>query len=1155
MTIKHPDIMYFRNVCRRLPVVAALLCVLPLFAHDPAKYAANSALAEGNWGKVKVERTGIQFVSAASLRKMGFNDPTKVNAYGFGGRILPDELKADDPDDLPLLPTVKSAAGIWFFGHNHIRWEKSYTQLGFSHRMQPYAEESWYFISDRQADAIELPRAFSPATCTAETDVFTQTLLHENDIMHPSTSGRIYLGEDLRNAKTRKIDFTLTDKAADEFRFTVAAGTKTAKNSTLTVTPPAGTPTKVEIQKASNKAGDIDDKYYMIWASGTGKGESSSEQLSLELSYDVSGAVRFANLDYLELAYTRKLRLRDSQLYFPLYLNAGTRVTVSGAEAGMRIWDVTDHTRPLEVEFSRENNLARFNAPAGYHEYVAFVPEKGGYAATDPVRVENQNLHSLNTPDMLIISPAEYLSASNTLADHHREHDGFTVHVLTPEVIYNEFSSGTPDVGAFRRLLKMWYDRGKAPSADSDEPRGRIGYCLIMSRPTYDNKMLMEATRNAGYPRVPIWQSPNSGSGESSYPCDDVIAMLEDFEKSSDPMQPDSFNMDEEPVSIAIGRMPVTSADEARTVVKKYIDYVTAPGTGSWRNRIMCIADDKDRYDHFDQTESMISIFSKTQTANRFSIEKLYLDAYERVKGQTGNTFPEAKERMLRLWNEGVNIITYIGHANPVELTHEKLLEWPDIQSFSNKNLPFLYAATCEFARYDQDSPSGAEVLWSNPQGGIIATICPSRSVYIGPNGKFSNKIGTYLFDDSLDGKGARIGDILNAAKNTVGSDGSNKRRFVIVGDPAMRLRIPENVAEVTEIDGTATGSHTDDIVIPARGRAEIKGIVRNHDGVVDSDFNGHIEVVLYDSERVVETTPDPETDITRFFNDRSTILYRGITKVAAGEWSATLLLPEEIEGVYSNAKISLYAYSDKAREAHGYFSDFYVFGYNEDAPADDKGPEIHYFALNREDSGQGAVVHTSPVVMAKVSDESGINLSSLGIGHQITLTLDGRTYFDDVNSFYTPDSEDATAGTIMYPLPELEAGEHTLHLTVWDNANNSTSADLTFYVAASKTPEIYDLRTDVNPARDNVTFTLSTDRPMAKVECRIEVFDLNGRRIWVSERAASTDILASISVPWNLCTDSGLRVPRGIYLYRATVTSPDGTSATRSRKLAVTAQ
>ena len=77
----------------------------------------------------------------------------------------------------------------------------------------------------------------------------------------------------------------------------------------------------------------------------------------------------------------------------------------------------------------------------------------------------------------------------------------------------------------------------------------------------------------------------------------------------------------------------------------------------------------------------------------------------------------------------------------------------------------------------------------------------------------------------------------------------------------------------------------------------------------------------------------------------------------------------------------------------------------------------------------------------------------------------------------------------------------------------------------------------------------------MANVECRIEVFDLNGRRVWISDRNASTDVMASITVPWDLCTSAGARVPRGIYLYRATVTSPDGTSATRTRKLAVAAQ
>lgn len=1140
---------------RFLATAAVVFWVVAALAHDPAKYAASSALASGKWGKVNVSQTGIQFVSAATLRKLGFNDPTKVNVYGFGGRTLPDQLLDSDSDDLPILPSVKSSSGIWFFGHNHIRWTPTQDRMQYAHDMQPYAEESWYFLSDRDAGAPSLSAAYIPESASDEISSFTQMLLHEQETYHPQPTGRIYLGEDLRANSERKINFTLTDKADDDFMFRISAVARTLSTSTITVTPPSGEPSKFYIE--SSKAHDSDDfnneVYFRTnnYGNSIGSGSTASENLTLGISHEASGSNRLAYLDYVELAYSRRIALRDGQIYFPLNLDRPGHVSVSGAAAGLRIWDVTDHTRPLEVTYTLSGSTADFISPSGFHEYVAFIPEKNGYEVTDPTPIGNQDLHSLNTPDMLIISPHEYLNAANTLAAHHREHDGMTVHVIEPELIYNEFSSGTPDAGAFRRLLKMWYDRGTLPAPDNGQPSGRIGYCLIMSRPTYDNKMKLESTRGAGYPRIPIWQSPESSTTGESYPCDDFIGMLDDGSPTS------QFKMDNQKIRVAVGRMPVTSSSEAASVVKKYIDYVTTPSTGAWRNRMLMLADDGDRCQHMEQMDNLYKNVVASKDGNRMDCERLYLGSYERVMSQTGPTVPAAKERLLRLWNDGINVIYYIGHASTVEWTHEKLLEWTDIQNFRNKNLPLLYAATCEFARHDDDTRSGAEVLWSNPEGGLISMICPTRSVYIIYNDKISSDIGRYFFDDSNTGLGRRIGDIMIDAKNEAPK--TNNLRFTIIGDPAMRIKIPRNIAEVTEIAGNEVTRDVDEEELPvlqARSRSEIKGVIRTPEGEVDNSFNGKIEIILYDAEKAVETNIDPTYQKDTFiYNTHATTLYRGIAKVEGGLWSTSLIIPEEIENLTSKARVSLYAYTDEGTEAHGSFENFYIYGYDNNAPDDNEGPKIHYFAMNREDFADGGLVHSSPVAMAKFSDESGINISSLGIGHQITLTLDGRTYFDDVNTYYTPDAEDFTAGSIAYPLPELPVGEHTLRLTVWDNANNSASADLKFYVAAAKQPEIFDLRTDVNPARDNVNFTLSTDRPMANVECRIEVFDLNGRRVWISDRNASTDVMASITVPWDLCTSAGARVPRGIYLYRATVTSPDGTSATRTRKLAVAAQ
>ena len=146
-------------------------------------------------------------------------------------------------------------------------------------------------------------------------------------------------------------------------------------------------------------------------------------------------------------------------------------------------------------------------------------------------------------------------------------------------------------------------------------------------------------------------------------------------------------------------------------------------------------------------------------------------------------------------------------------------------------------------------------------------------------------------------------------------------------------------------------------------------------------------------------------------------------------------------------------------------------------------------------------------------------------------------------------------AGSVCYPLEDIEPGKHTLTLSVWDNANNSSTRKIEFNVGAAVDPVITDLSTNVNPASTSVVFAVTIDRPNSNVDCNIEVFDLSGRTVWKSNSNATTDMQSSLSISWDLKDASGVRVPRGIYLYRATVRTPEGTYSSKSRKLAVTAQ
>lgn len=1118
----------------------------PVHALSPDKYAENSVLSEGKWAKIKVSKSGMQFLSAAQLRDLGFTDMSKVNIYGYGGRMLSENLDDRQIDDLPQLPVIKTEKGILFFGTDNIAWQqRSGNTLRYKHIQHAYGSESFYFVSDRNIPAIEIGKASTvPGGNTEMRKVvsFTERMLHEQEIVAAGVSGRLLFGEDFRTTTTRNFQFSLPDIVDDKVTIGVRFAARTTNAPSSIQISANGTilPSKTN-DVIPNSSSDIAAYFPEVIK----EAENVGETLDVGIKYNPGGTLFFANLDYIEVEYDRALKLNGGELYFYLQNSNKTTYEVSGCNQDTQIWDVTDPSKPLKVEYSLEGDKAVFSSSeSGYKEFIAFNPAD---IIRQPIlsgTVANQNLHALPVPDMLIITPQQYKSEAQRIADLHAE-EGMLTHVLSPEEIYPEFSSGTPDVSAFRKLMKMWYDRGKQDGHS-------IRYCLLMSKPTYDNKMLTEKVRKSAYPRIPIWQSDDYATGNIhhniSYSTDDYIGMLEDTEGS--------FDINSATINVAVGRMPVKNLAEAKTAVDKLYKYVKNPDYGAWRNNVMIIADDQDNGVHLDQAEDVYNGMRSTGNGKNFVYERLYLDSYPLVLSGTGPSYPDAKNKFRQKIAEGTMMVYYIGHGNPRSWTHEGFLNWTDITSFTNKRLPFYYTATCEFCDWDNDEVSGAEEMYLNSTSGAIGFISTNRAVYIGSNGTLSKLTAPRIFERDKNGKAKRVGDFYIESKNDYPYPDDNKLRYLIIGDPALKLASAEMTIIVDSIDGHPINglAESDLPVLSARSTPVFSGYICDGAGNIDETFNGSIEVALYDAEKIIETYGNGSEGESRTYNDRKTKLYTGKANVSEGHWKLQVLLPSEIENNFSPALISLYAYDNEGKEANGYSEKFYVYGFRDNILQDNDGPVIKRFTLNSDAFKSGGQSNSSPVVLASFSDESGINISDAGIGHQLTLTLDNKTVYSDLSTYYMPETDDPTSGSVAYPLPTVEAGKHKLTLTAWDNANNSSSATLEFNVAAHSGPVIYGLTPDKNPATTDVRFTLLTDQIDSDTDCLLEVFDLNGRKLWSASEKA-TPAMSSVSIRWDLRDSSGHRVPRGIYLYRASLAGKDGIVNSITKKLAVTAQ
>ena len=226
------------------------------------------------------------------------------------------------------------------------------------------------------------------------------------------------------------------------------------------------------------------------------------------------------------------------------------------------------------------------------------------------------------------------------------------------------------------------------------------------------------------------------------------------------------------------------------------------------------------------------------------------------------------------------------------------------------------------------------------------------------------------------------------------------------------------------------------------------------------------------------------------------------------------------------------------------------------DVEADTEGPIIHSMYLNSETFSYGDKVNEEPVFIADVEDESGINISGIGIGHNMTVTIDhssAQEYI--VNNYFDPVVGEFGRGTVMYQLPSLPAGSHTLTFKVWDTEGNSTEKTTSFVVVPGMKPQIFDLYPQKNPVSEYAEFYLKHDRPNMNIQLRLSIYNLMGTELWTYSDDGLSDMWTSQPIVWNLTDKAGRRVAPGVYLYRAYISTEGSKEATKTKKIIVVAQ
>jgi hypothetical protein len=599
---------------------------------------------------------------------------------------------------------------------------------------------------------------------------------------------------------------------------------------------------------------------------------------------------------------------------------------------------------------------------------------------------------------------------------------------------------------------------------------------------------------------------------------------------------------------MGVGRFIVQTVAQAEEAVAKIEHYCSNNDTvkNDWRNIVSFVAEDWDNNLHLNQTEELTDIIEGNY--KDYNVDKIYLDAYQAVSTPGGLRNPEVNDAINKRVAKGALIMNYTGHGGELGWAHERVLEIPDIKSWTNfNNMPAFMTATCEFSRFDDPGfISAGEWVFINPKGGGIALFTTTRATFAGSNSALSQNFYNNVFEKP-DGQFPKMGDLILKAKNATGGS-ANSRKFVLLGDPALQLAYPNKNIVTTSINSNNVTGIPD--TLRALAEVTIAGEIRNDAGEVMTDFSGTLFPTVYDKSSEIQTLGNTGGPTTQFLL-RKNIIYKGKVEVSDGKFSFTFIVPKDIAYQYGIGKISYYARNDET-DANGYEDNLIVGGYNNSAVTDDQGPEIRLY-MNNTSFISGGLTDQNPYLLALINDNSGLNVVGNGIGHDLIAVLDEDSQNPQIlNDYYVSDVNTFRSGSVFYPYTNLQDGQHTISLKAWDVYNNSSQATIEFVVVSSDKLTLQNLINYPNPFRDRTTFAFEFNQSPALIEVQIMIYSLNGELMRTIKQNIYTDGYRSQDIIWDGTTDGGRLMGSGLYLYSLTVKLPDGSSMQKSSKLVI---
>ncbi len=1114
-------------------------------------------LSSGNFYKIKVDKSGIFKITAQFLSSIGINpasvNPKNMRIYGNGGIMLPEHNLDTKYSALQenAIQVVGEDDNVWNDGdyalfyaqgpngynlyniNNGSGYKRRETRTDKPNGLKNiYEDHSYYFITFDKGPGKRVQAVDVNMPSTALINQFDAYQVINNDQKSLVKVGRTWVEETpFISDKVITFDTATPIVPGSELLYKVMTIGMGSGGNSITF--------DINNQNIVTKSITTSEFSNALYEGNTNNIQGSQIKITMKpnISANPNGNFYF---DYAEVQYRQELKFNGSQMNFRDFsIASGSGTTygfsVSSTNNLEQIWDVTDITNASRKVNKANGNIFNFgyiaSDPNFNNEFVAFRAD----AAFTPAfveRVANQDLSSLRNVDYLIITVPEMIAQAQRLANHHRSTNNFNVEIVDVIKIYNEFGSGSKDLTAIRDFVSRL-----------NSPAGALKYVLIVGDASYDYKNRIANNSNI----VSSYESEESSNFEISYVTDDYIVMTApqtNFSGSIDNLLP----------NVPIGRLPAANVAEAKLLVDKTLAYYNklpsqASPFGEWRMKLDFVVDDDNENGgpfHDLMNEALVPIFeTNTNKLKEYNVRKLYTDAFVAQSTAGGRRYPQVNQAISNDFGNSLYMF-YFGHGGINGWAQERIFTSVETQALHNYSdlfvrLPFVSTITCEFTLWDEPNTfSVGEQVIKSSKGGAATMITSSRAIQViygrEFTGIFTNSIFTMQNDDFN-----TLGNAHLNAKRIKGPS-SEHLKVNFLGDPAMKLSRPTRNIVVDQIETPVPG------LIRGLDFVKVKGHVNNPNGSLNNTFNGRVVVNIFDKKVNKKTLNNPGhlTPILQYKEEGSAIVKAAGT-VVNGVFTVEFYVPKDINYTIGEGRMLVYADNksvDVFQNQAVQVGDLNPNGINDNQP-----PKVRLY-MNNTNFANGGITNQNPTLLACITDDTGINSTGAGVGHDITTYLDGQIINTVVlNDFYSPGEgngcinpslADFQKGNVTYPFRNLAVGEHQLTFKVWDINNNSTTETLNFTVK-DETDQQLTINRPLNWPNPftNKTYIQFEHNCDDILDVNVQIYTITGKLVkTISQVVIAEPFLQGYRTPrqaieWDGKDDFGATVAKGTYIFK----------------------